>query len=499
MRIEGKAITALIASLTIGGEAFTFISPGAHRHLSTSSSEQTRNAVLSFSNNCNRHGVKPFTASALKAADDDMEEDDEDEDDYDEEEDDPLGEGVDSISWLPPLSSTSASASSSPTSVKEGSEILPFFPLGGIVYTPNSEHVLNIFEPRYRQMYNDILMNGSKRFVVAMSHPEKPGTFAETGVIFYLDDLKEVSEETGDQIKYICNHRVTKRVKLHKILNPDAWQSGETYLKVEANILDEDDDSEELDVEVEMDESIQKTDVYKSLVASISSSKPNESYEKALKKSFEELVHIQHDVEEDVRFTRASIPTLAVRAGNSEDGLWMTIRLWQSFIEQRLVARQNEMQMEFQEKLLDFLKKEKGLEENELPSAIGYNDLSPALQNEVQELQKRMAVELQPLVLESTLAIQKILEADGHEARCNLLKLFMDAEKKRLEAKKQLQSMFGGISIDDADVKAMLEEIDFEEEEDDEDGDDGDNDSKNDDGPSSSTGSLFVDEPDAFQ
>jgi len=66
-----------------------------------------------------------------------------------------------------------------------------------------------------------------------------------------------------------------------------------------------------------------------------------------------------------------------------------------------------------------------------------------------------------------------------------------------LEAKKQLQSMFGGISIDDADVKAMLEEIDFEEEED-EDDDDGD-DSKNDDGPSPSTGSLFVDEPDAFQ
>lgn len=492
MRIEGKAITALIASLTIGSEAFTLISPASHRHLSTSTSAQTKNAVLSFSNNRDRHCVKPFIASSLKAADDDMEYDDDDEDDYDEEEDDPLGEGVDSISWLPPLSSSSAS--SSPTSVKEGSEILPFFPLGGIVYTPNSEHVLNIFEPRYRQMYNDILMNGSKRFVVAMSHPEKPGTFAETGVIFYLDDLKEVSEETGDQIKYICNHRVTKRVKLHKILNPDAWQSRETYLKVEANILDEDDDSEES--EVEMDESIQNTDVYKSLVASISSSKPNEPYEKALKKAFEELVHIQHDVEEDVRFTRASIPTLAVRAGNSEDGLWMTIRLWQSFIEQRLVARQNEMQMEFQEKLLDFLKKEKGLEENELPSAIGYNDLSPALQNEVQELQKRMAVELQPLVLESTLAIQKILEADGHEARCNLLKLFMDAEKKRLEAKKQLQSMFGGISIDDEDVKAMLEEIDFEEEEDD---DDDDDDSKNDDGPSPSTGSLFVDEPDAFQ
>ena len=44
-----------------------------------------------------------------------------------------------------------------------------------------------------------------------------------------------------------------------------------------------------------------------------------------------------------------------------------TIRLWQNFIEQRLVSTQNDMQMEFQEKLLDFLKKEKGVNEEELP------------------------------------------------------------------------------------------------------------------------------------
>lgn len=36
---------------------------------------------------------------------------------------------------------------------------LPLFPLGSIVYTPNSEHVLNIFKPQYRQMCK-ILMNG---------------------------------------------------------------------------------------------------------------------------------------------------------------------------------------------------------------------------------------------------------------------------------------------------------------------------------------------------
>lgn len=129
--------------------------------------------------------------------------DNEDENEDDDEDDDyetssfPLSNGIDSVSWLPPLTNSNMIDSDAPTSIRAGAEILPLFPLGGIVYTPNSEHVLNIFEPRYRAMYNDILMNGSKRFVVAMSHPEKSGVFAQVGVIFQLQELKEVSEETG--------------------------------------------------------------------------------------------------------------------------------------------------------------------------------------------------------------------------------------------------------------------------------------------------------------
>ena len=230
------------------------------------------------------------------------------------------------------------------------------------MYTPNSEHVLNIFEPRYRKMYTDILMNGSKRFVVAMSHPTKEGTFAEVGVIFHLDDLKEVSEQTNDQIKYICTHSVTGRVKLHRVLNPEAWSSRETYLKVEGTIIDEGDDDDGDSAEQKTDEV--PTDIYTSLMQSQRGSVPGE---KKLQKTFKGLVQRQHELEEDVRFTRASVTNLAVSKGDGDNGLWMTVRLWQSFIEQRLVARQNEMQRDFQEKLIQFLKKEKGVNDDELP------------------------------------------------------------------------------------------------------------------------------------
>jgi len=53
-----------------------------------------------------------------------------------------------------------------------------------------------------------------------------------------------------------------------------------------------------------------------------------------------------------------------------------------------------------------------------------------------------MQVELQPLVLESILTIQKILEAKDHNDRIHLLKYFVDAERRRLEAKNTLKGMF---------------------------------------------------------
>ena len=253
--------------------------------------------------------------------------------------------------------------------LRQEAEVLPLFPLGGIVYTPNSEHVLNIFEPRYRQMYTDILMNGSKRFVVSMSHPTETGRFAQTGVLFELEELKEVSEQTADQIKYICNHKVTGRVKIHRVLNPEAWENRDTYLRVEGTIEDdsgrEDEDAEDDGEKEKNDEGI-ANDVYGAVTAALGGGSFSK-VEKALKDSFADLVAIQHELEEDVRFTKASVVSLAVRSGPGKDGLWQTIRLWQSFADQRLMARQNELQKDFQEKLQEFLRKEKGMKDEELP------------------------------------------------------------------------------------------------------------------------------------
>ncbi|KAK1735522.1 Lon-like domain-containing protein [Skeletonema marinoi] len=388
----------------------------------------------------------------------------------DEDENNPLARGINSVGWLPSVFDASPSRSvfdssmSSDDDDEETTETLPLFPLGGVVYTPNSEHILNIFEPRYRQMYNDILMNGSKRFVVSMSHPNEEGRFAQVGVLFSLEELKEVSEMTADQVKYICNHRVTGRVKLHKVLNPEAWESRDTYLKVKGTIIDDtgllDEEKNDNDSDEAMDESIPQSMVAELKKAAAFDAMEKSPEEEALLQSFSDLVELQHDLTEDVRFTRASVKSFGVAAGTEIDpNLWTSIRLWQSYAEQRLVARQNEMQKEFQEKLVEFLKEEMGDgdEELELPSAIGFQDLSPELQNELAELQKRMSSELKPLLLEQTLSMQKILEANDHDDRVELMRYFVDAERKRLQAKKTLKSMFGGGALADEDSETIVE------------------------------------------
>jgi hypothetical protein len=96
-----------------------------------------------------------------------------------------------------------------------------------------------------------------------------------------------------------------------------------------------------------------------------------------------------------------------------------------------------------------------------------------------------MAIELQPLVLESTLTMQKLLEAEDHTERLQLVRYFIEAETKRLTTKKALQGMFSGETAASSDSSLPAEEQLSEEEA---------NESA-----SSKPSNFFSDEPDAFQ
>jgi len=104
-----------------------------------------------------------------------------------------------------------------------------------------------------------------------------------------------------------------------------------------------------------------------------------------------------------------------------------------------------------------------------------------------------MAVELQPLVLESTLTMQKILEAPDHTGRLKLLRHFIEAESRRLNTKKTLKGMFSG----SMDVSSLDEDTIPPEER--TPSSDSTTVARGEVGKSASSSSLFTDEPDAFQ
>ncbi|KAL1530920.1 hypothetical protein AB1Y20_001811 [Prymnesium parvum] len=233
----------------------------------------------------------------------------------------------DRVTWFPPID---ISRPEEPPS--DGATVMPLFPLGA-TYLPYTNPVLNIFEPRYRKMFNDILFSGARRFMVT-NVDQDTGRMAEVGVVFYLDELKEVSEQTQDRVKYIGQHSVIGRVRLLKVLNPDASATRETYLRAEVAPLEDRDDED---------------------------SETVAAAEAATQKLFLDIVDTQASLGEEPRFTQAVKNGLSFSKGSGPEdkGLWGTIVLWQQFLESRTQVMGQKMQREIQKGVVEFLKDNK--------------------------------------------------------------------------------------------------------------------------------------------
>ena len=348
----------------------------------------------------------------------------------------PLSQGLDSINWI--KCEEKSAGRTNISKIRRDAKILPLFPLGE-AYTPHSEHVMNIFEPRYREMY-DHLENGDedKQFIVTMTHPTENDTFAQYGIIMTVKEIMDVAEETEDEVKFIAKHSVTGRVKINQILNPEDWETADTYLRAEATILEDFGSTANSEPEVTSDDT-STTSTSDKLVL--------------LRQNFAKLVDLQHELDQDVRFTKASTGSFANGAGNGKKGLWLTIRSWQQYAEQCLIIRQTELQDGFDIRLVEYLTKSMGANPDDIPSVVDVNDLPADLQKEAQEIERRTESELVPLQYELTLSIQKFLDATSHDERLDLLNYYVEQELQRLATKKTLKSMFSKIQTDDEEIE----------------------------------------------
>ena len=288
----------------------------------------------------------------------------------------------------------------------DGATVMPLFPLG-VTYLPFTTTVLNIFEPRYRAMYNAILLNGSKRFCVAAIDPDT-GRVAEVGTMFYLDDLKEVSQQTDDRVKFVCTHSVKERVRIDRVLNPQAWQSGSTYLKVVGSEIE--------DVDAATDTA---------------------SAEAAIMQTFTRVVELQARGNEDIRFA----PSTPDKFGVSRDKFWAMVELWKGLLDANILGRQQEMQLTLQKRLLKFLSEKGQGPKGGGDASIRMSDLPADLKNEVQQLQERVQEELQPMLKEQTTVLQRLLQEDSHAKRLAVLAASFEHEERRLAARSALRSL----------------------------------------------------------
>uniref|UniRef100_A0A7S1UKG0 Lon N-terminal domain-containing protein n=1 Tax=Phaeomonas parva TaxID=124430 RepID=A0A7S1UKG0_9STRA len=318
------------------------------------------------------------------------------------------------IRWLPPLNPSVKEASSSGI---PNTTVMPVFPLGSIAYCPESEQVLNIFEPRYRKMYNDILMNGSRRFCVTMVSNEQAGQFAEVGVVFYLKDLREVSEQTGDAVKYICTHDVVERVKIHTILNPRAGVDRSTYMKAEVSILTDDDKDAELD-----------------------------AAQAALMEKVEKVVGLQDELGEDVRF-EVGVAERFDGGRNGDKSLWSLIELWKAYLGTRMQSKSNQMQREVEEILVTYLQKRADNPKGKAMRSGSFSlaDLPLSVRKNVQGMQERLRGEVMPMLDEQTIWVQLILQAATHEERLAIFEKLVDNETQRIQTRLSLKKMFGSV------------------------------------------------------
>lgn len=322
------------------------------------------------------------------------------------------------VRWLPIVDPTLADAKP-----RENATVMPLFPLSQ-THLPYTSNTLLIFEPRYRAMYNDILFSGARRFLVCNVDAETK-RLAEVGTIFYLEELKEVSEQTQDRAKYVGSHKAIGRAKLLKVLNPKNAVSRETYLRAEVEeLVDDDEDADTTKLEADG------------------------------LKLFQDLINTQAELKESPRFSEQVKANLTfARATSSEDrGLWGTISMWQKFMEQRQMVINRKMQRDMSDKIGNFIKS-KGIDFEQLKvrgqNQLYLEDLPKELQQEILVTQQRYREELE--AIEGGLngrQFQAILQSSSHAERLSIFLHLIDKERKRLAACSSLQSMLKTLNLD---------------------------------------------------
>uniref|UniRef100_A0A7S2U497 Lon N-terminal domain-containing protein n=2 Tax=Lotharella oceanica TaxID=641309 RepID=A0A7S2U497_9EUKA len=313
--------------------------------------------------------------------------------------------GDEGILWAPESAKTATESEmlSQPSTVKEIVR-MPLFPLNG-VYIPGNTEVLNIYELKYRKMYNDILHNGSKRFAVAMINN---GRITEYGTVLHIDNIQDVAEQTNDQIKYRVTHTVGDRCRVIRILNADALEDNEKYLQVEVEVLQDKDYNEDVDI------------VHKDMITYTN-------------ECFAIFVELQGRLNETVRFNPGVVNEFNV----DREGLWKAISLWKAYMTQITMQEEKKLQANIASIVKRHFVRQGRPIGNEA-MRVNFDDLPPAVQHRLNVETRRFQRDVDSL-LAGPYPFQRLVEHNSYAERLQLFRYQIQYALDRLSTIEDLK------------------------------------------------------------
>lgn len=120
------------------------------------------------------------------------------------------------------------------------SGLIPIFPLPSMVFFPNTLLPLYIFEPRYKQMVNDVMEN--ERIIgMALMKPETENQERTHGFFDIVGMGRIISAEPLEEGKYNIVLYGLKRVKIKEIVNHAPYNTARVELLEDKHGLNEND------------------------------------------------------------------------------------------------------------------------------------------------------------------------------------------------------------------------------------------------------------------
>jgi len=316
-------------------------------------------------------------------------------------------EVTEDLRLLPPLQEL---ASERPSG-DEDRFVLPCFPLPlARAALPDMKRTINVREPRYIRMYQEMLQDGKQYFAVPRLHRSEAGVqLAECCVLFQLTDLKDAP--AGSKSRYVCKHIVSGRVRICRVLNPEVFAEDSTYLQVECRAITDEDEGANCKLQER---------VLHDVLGNVAS-----LYEAGgiMLRRYE----YQRDSSGRLQlFDFGADPHLStemlMQVNAQRQNFWQLATLWQGYSDRRTIALR-------QRRDRDAL-------------AMRRDDSWTP----VQAVKAKQASDAQMAELEEDTAslMQRLIQADSHSARLSLLHAAASKELERLAAAAALRNAIGG-------------------------------------------------------